>query len=423
MLKFIDLFDGLGGFHLALESLGHQCVFASEIDSNLNKLYEVNYGIKPSGDIRKVGCEDIPSHDILCAGFPCQPFSKAGKRLGREDVNRGTLFDEIIRVLKYHQPRYFILENVPFLTNLDNKNTWNYMKSEFAKIGYSSDDRIYSPEQFGIPQTRKRVYIVGKLGGLENFNWVIPTNSKKMNIKNILEIQNESTTKIDDIKLKCLEIWQKFLNSLPINSPTPKFPIWSMEFGATYPFENGKNPLTLDINELSNFKGAFGQSLNYVNKEEQYKKLPKYSLNLDKSLNYPKWKQLIISKNRQFFQKYKSDLEFVIQSISSLPTSSLQKLEWNVSQNNKNIYEHIIQFRASGIRVKSIETAPTLVCNTTQIPIIGWEKRYISRNEGAKLQSMDGIKLPESNNACFKALGNAVNVEIIRRIAKNLLDL
>ncbi|MGD0857384.1 MAG: DNA (cytosine-5-)-methyltransferase, partial [Dehalococcoidia bacterium] len=112
-MKFIDLFAGLGGFHLALRDLGHQCVFASEIDDTLRDLYESNFGIRPAGDIRQVDVSDIPAHDILCAGFPCQPFSKAGAQDGLADPDLGVLYKEILKVVKHNHPRYMILENVP----------------------------------------------------------------------------------------------------------------------------------------------------------------------------------------------------------------------------------------------------------------------------------------------------------------------
>ena len=115
---FIDLFAGLGGFHIALSKLGHQCVFASEIVVELKELYQQNFGIEVSGDITKIPLENIPSHDILCAGFPCQPFSKAGRQKGMEE-ERGKLIDRVIEILEYHKPKYFILENV---RNLE-KNT------------------------------------------------------------------------------------------------------------------------------------------------------------------------------------------------------------------------------------------------------------------------------------------------------------
>lgn len=111
-LKYIDLFAGIGGFHIALENLGFECVFASELKESLADLYEINFGIRPNRDITKIAVEDIPVHDILCAGFPCQPFSKAGSQKGLEDERNGSLFDKIVEILDYHKPKYFILENV-----------------------------------------------------------------------------------------------------------------------------------------------------------------------------------------------------------------------------------------------------------------------------------------------------------------------
>ena len=122
--KFIDLFCGIGGFHQAMSELGGECVYASDIDPECRRIYKLNYGIEPDGDITKVKEEDIPAHDVLCAGFPCQSFSKAGKRLGFDDPTRGTLFFDILRILKYHQPKYALLENVRNLAGHDNGNTW-----------------------------------------------------------------------------------------------------------------------------------------------------------------------------------------------------------------------------------------------------------------------------------------------------------
>ena len=101
-LRFIDLFAGLGGFHLALQDLGHFCVFASEINEDLRTLYQTNYGIKCEGDINKINIKDIPTHDIICAGFPCQPFSKAGKQNGLGDLNNGNFFNRIMKIVNYH---------------------------------------------------------------------------------------------------------------------------------------------------------------------------------------------------------------------------------------------------------------------------------------------------------------------------------
>ena len=121
-IKFIDLFCGLGGFRLALEKQKCKCVFSSDIDEAVSKVYENNFGEYPSGDITKIDAKDIPDFDILCGGFPCQSFSIAGKRLGFEDT-RGTMFFEVARILRERQPKAFILENVKGLTNHDKGKT------------------------------------------------------------------------------------------------------------------------------------------------------------------------------------------------------------------------------------------------------------------------------------------------------------
>ncbi len=140
MLRFIDLFAGLGGFHKALHELGHRCVFACEINPTLRELYKKNWGMDPQGDIRtitKSNIDLIPDHDVLCAGFPCQPFSKAGKQAGMTDKIRGTLFDEIHLILKHKKPKYFILENVPFIAKHDNEITWNYIEEKLKELNYN----------------------------------------------------------------------------------------------------------------------------------------------------------------------------------------------------------------------------------------------------------------------------------------------
>jgi len=163
-MKFIDLFAGIGGFHLALSRLGHECVFASEIKPRLRKIYKQNFPNTPiEGDITKIEVEDIPSHDILCGGFPCQPFSFAGKKLGFEDEKgRGNLFLEICRVLEYHKPIYIFLENVSALPGHDDGRTWKVIQQKLDELGYDIKSKVISPHEFGIPQHRPRFYIVGK---------------------------------------------------------------------------------------------------------------------------------------------------------------------------------------------------------------------------------------------------------------------
>lgn len=420
-MKFIDLFAGLGGFHKALHNLGHECVFASELDPTLRQVYQDNWGIEVYGDIRKIVEKEIdiiPKHDILCAGFPCQPFSKAGKQLGRKD-ERGTLFDEIIKILEFRKPTYFILENVPSIAKHDDEETWRLMKTELEKLGYQVDHEIYSPQDFGIPQHRKRIFIVGSLLGLNHFSFKEIDNQKTnyIDINSFIELKPTSAMKLPKANQDCLKLWQEFIKNIPKDVKMPSFPIWGMEFGATYPFQE-EYPHILSAVELSNFKGNFGKSLKRMTKEEQYLNLPSYSRVENK---FPDWKQRYIMYNRLFYKDNKRFVKDIVKKIGELPFQSWQKLEWNVGDGNRKINDYILQFRASGIRIKKVDFFPSLVCTKTQIPIIGWQKRYISRHEGLKLQSLEGINLPENDNAAFRALGNAVNAHIAELIAQQLL--
>jgi len=417
-MRFIDLFAGLGGFHLALRKLGHECVFACEINKALASLYKRNFRIEAEGDIRKIEPEDIPRHDILCAGFPCQPFSKAGNQKGMKDKKNGSLFNEIVEVLAYHKPKYFILENVPFIKQHDNEKTWKYMVSMLqGKLKYQIAHKIYSPHEFGIPQHRKRIFIVGSKNGLSHFEWPIP-NHAKADIRSVLDRNPKDAKKVDKEELACLKLWQEFISRIPSNDSLPGFPIWSMEFGATYPYEK-ITPHALTSRKLSQYLGVYGKPLKGLSKEEQFKLLPSYARVPQRS--FPEWKQEFIRKNREFYQKHKKTLQPIVNKISRLKTPSWQKFEWNCQDAEREIWRYLIQFRASGIRVKKPNFSPSLVCTRTQVPIIGWEKRYISKREGARLQSIRGIRLPENENLCFRALGNAVNVRIVQLIAKSLI--
>jgi DNA (cytosine-5)-methyltransferase 1 len=144
-MRFVDLFAGLGGFHLALRRLGHECVFACETDPALAALYQRNFGLRPKGDIRRVRNADIPPHDILCAGFPCQPFSKAGDQKGTACPKSGGLFNSVLRVLQHHLPEFAILENVPNLGKHNNGRTWVRMRRGLVKSGYAVEEQILSP--------------------------------------------------------------------------------------------------------------------------------------------------------------------------------------------------------------------------------------------------------------------------------------
>lgn len=158
--KFIDLFAGVGGIRLAFEKNGGACVFSSEIDIHAQLTYYTNHGTVPFGDITKIDSTSIPTHDILCAGFPCQPFSHIGKREGFDHPTQGTMFHEIIRIAKNKRPKVLFLENVPGIINHDNGNTLKVIIEELTELGYNCFHKVLNASDFGIPQSRKRFYLV-----------------------------------------------------------------------------------------------------------------------------------------------------------------------------------------------------------------------------------------------------------------------
>lgn len=164
MFKYASLFSGIGGFEVALNKLGGHCVFASEIDTKTAFSYEVVHGIKPHGDITQIDVKEIPDHDLLVGGFPCQAFSIAGKQKGFEDT-RGTLFFEIARIAKEKKPKVLLLENVKNLVSHDKGRTLEVVIRTISDLGYAVDFEVLNSKYFGVPQNRERVFIVGVLGG------------------------------------------------------------------------------------------------------------------------------------------------------------------------------------------------------------------------------------------------------------------
>jgi DNA (cytosine-5)-methyltransferase 1 len=157
--KFIDLFAGIGGIRIPFDELKAQCVFSSEWDKHSQQTYMVNFGELPFGDITQIEASQIPSFDILLAGFPCQPFSNAGHKKGFDDV-RGTLFFDICRIIEHHKPEVLLLENVKGFKNHDKGNTFSVVKSHLNQLGYTVYSQVLNSKDFGLPQNRERIYIV-----------------------------------------------------------------------------------------------------------------------------------------------------------------------------------------------------------------------------------------------------------------------
>lgn len=192
--KGIDLFCGIGGFRLAMENSGVQCVFSSDIDKFAQETYRANFNEVPAGDITKIKAKDIPAFDILTAGFPCQPFSYAGLCQGFEDQTRGTLFFDICRIVAYHRPKMIFLENVKGLVSHKNGDTLNTILLNLKNLGYYIHWAVLSSLDFGLPQKRERWYCVAfdrpvkyefpkPLGGNPVLRDIVDVNDQSDNLK------------------------------------------------------------------------------------------------------------------------------------------------------------------------------------------------------------------------------------------------
>lgn len=422
--RFIDLYAGLGGFHQGLGSLGHECVWACEKNSHLIDLYKKNYpGVEIGKDIFKIKPQDIPQHDILTAGFPCQPFSRSGFRKGFKDLERGNHFFKLIEILDYHKTEYFILENVDTIQKHDNGNTFRVIVSELKKIGYHLEYQIISPHEFNIPQLRKRMFIVGRLstkGDLRHFNF--PEKDKYLNCNinslNFKSLPGENLS-LNKTEKEALDIWEEFLLNFPEPEMLPSFPIWTMEFGANYEFENF-TPYFSSKEDLIGKRGVFGKIIPNLSKENILQDfIPRYSSTAQEI--FPSWKKNYIRQNREFYLRFKSYIDPRLEKIKSIKAHSYQKLEWSCKGESTNLEDKIIQFRPSGVRISRNRWVPTLTTVKTQNIYLKPIDRRLSILEHEQLQSQQFKFHPNHLNGGYMALGNSVNSEVVKRIAKNLI--
>jgi DNA (cytosine-5)-methyltransferase 1 len=382
---FIDLFCGIGGFHQALIDLGGRCVFASDIDKECQKTYFQNYGLSPAGDIKKVDESEIPGFDVLSGGFPCQSFSKAGNRKGIEDA-RGTLFFDILRIARHHKPKFMILENVRNLAGHDNGRTWRVIHENLLNIGYSVSEQpiIFSPHFIGIPQHRERVFILCKradLGEVPMFDY-IPDKDMQCVVGDILLEDDEfdiDKYRLTNELMALIEVWNEFIQG--IKTPLPGFPVWADRL----------RPLDLseDLESM------------------------------------PKWKRNFILKNNDLYESNKPFLDKWLRKAWKLENfkGSKSMFEWQAGKVEfPDIWDTIMQFRPSGLRVKPANYFPALVA-ITQTSILGDRRRFITPRECARIQSFpDDFILHQKDTVAYKQFGNSVNVRVVRMFAEFLID-
>jgi DNA (cytosine-5)-methyltransferase 1 len=384
-LRFIDLFCGIGGFHQALSRMNAECIFASDIDPHCRRVYEANYKIKPSGDIMQVDIASIPEFDVLCAGFPCQPFSKAGYQKGFDD-DRGILFFRICEIVRHHKPKYLLLENVSNLCSHDNGNTWTVIYNEIVKLGYITYETPpkLNVLHFNVPQNRERVVIMCKrrdLGDLDPLPEIRKRPSKYLTVGLSEYMCNSPENKKYNLdgKLKMVEtVWDEFVLLLRDNHvPMPKFPIWTDWWD----------------NDLDTNPTFYLKYKNWIDKNRVF-----YNENATLLANW-------LIRSRSTPDWFGAMRKFEWQAGDLLPTDSMKSVLWTS--------------RGSGIRVKRLDYIPTLVA-MSMIPVYGPLSRKLSPRELLRLQSFDDSFAYEEKYI-FKQVGNAVNVKMIERCARFLI--
>ena len=407
---FIDLFAGIGGFHAALGALGGECVYASEWDKDASRIYEQNWNLKPDGDITLAANDEVmnvPKHDVLVGGFPCQPFSKSGKQMGMEET-RGTLFWNIAKIIEAHQPSIVLLENVRNIAGPRHIHEWKVIIKTLRDLGYrvSEDPHVVSPhlikpEFGGRPQVRERVFISATLipKGIKNSrsNVQIPDLSqftenwapmswnleKHLPLDKLKKKSDRTLVALSEAEEMWIEAWDEFvigmLERLKGKS-LPGFPIWADSW--------------VHLDDL---------------------KIPRGT---------PEWKKNFLIKNAEFYTQHRTFLDKWLKKWNYLEAfpPSRRKLEWQ-AQDSQSLWETIMHFRPSGIRAKKATYVPAMVA-ITQTSIVGKQKRRITIREGARLQGLPEWFdfVDQSNPLTYKQLGNGVNVGAVYNVMKALVE-
>ncbi|WP_245637356.1 DNA (cytosine-5-)-methyltransferase [Actinomyces vulturis] len=394
---FADLFAGIGGFHAALTALGGKCTYAVEIDDAAAKVYERNWHMNPLGDITK-HTNDVTAHippvDVLCAGFPCQPFSKSGAQRGMDEA-RGTLFFHIMEVVRAHHPQVLILENVRNLAGPRHRHEWDVIIKQLRAEHYRVADTpaILSPHQLppergGRPQVRERVFITATYDP----TGVLPNHPEPVfTSKQVIDSFDPHTWNIADIlldddhvggcelsrdEISWIDAWDNWVASYRSLNPgvrLPGFPIW----------------------------------VDHWRTEDDLRDM----INAGQCDDVPAWKMNFLKKNAALFTANEEMCRswMAAHDVNSFPPSR-RKLEWQAGL-TPSLWDALIQLRPSGVRVKPPTYVPALVA-ITQTSIVGPKRRRLAPRETARLQGLpDWFDFgPQGSPATYKQLGNGVNI-------------
>ena len=426
---YVDLFAGIGGFHAALRALGGDCLMVSEIDEPAVAVYERNWltgsesrSHEPTavaGDINELAPEAgevrVPDHDVLVAGFPCQPFSKSGAQEGVRDKTRGTLFFNILRILEERRPPVVLLENVRNLAGPRHRDTWETIVRSLREAGYrvSSTPTVFSPhllppDMGGTPQVRERVFIaavyVGReralretdvgpvverapVGGWDPDRWTL--DDTKLQVANgapLLQDEDEvvdrSAHALSDREIRWIDAWDDFVQRMweaREGKRLPGFPLWRDHW------------------------------------------VPEHELVIPPST--PKWKADFLRKNAAFYTSHQRVIDRWLadwDGLADFPPSR-RKFEWQAQQTPR-LWDCVMHLRPSGIRAKRPTYLPALVA-ITQTSVIGPRGRRLTPREAARLQGLpDWFHFGDQSDAeTFRQLGNAVPVGVVYHIMRELV--
>ncbi|MGO4599485.1 DNA (cytosine-5-)-methyltransferase [Terrabacter sp. 2RAF25] len=419
--RFIDLFAGIGGFHHALSdpTFGGECVLASDIDDKCRDVYAATWPEMKElgrirGNIREITRlpdgsdrplneidEMVDDHQVLCAGFPCQPFSKSGAQLGVKDTTRGTLFFDILQIVQAKQPRFLILENVRNIAGPQHKDTWRTIIASLREAGYRvADDpvvmspHLISPADGGSPQSRDRVFILATRvddGGPKTERPLVERaysadwDPNNWRIEEYLQ-DDDTIENIERYQLRAdetawLTAWQAFVKGIE-SDQLPGFPIWLDEMSVRPRIPAGTPP----------------------------------------------WKENFIRKNCKFYADNKAFIDTWrrVYRVNEFPASR-RKFEWQArsvqpTRKDRDLWKLAIHLRPSGIRVKPANYLPALVA-ITQTSIIGSRRRRITPVEAGRLQGVPDHVFPTAgvdDSTAYKQAGNGVNVGVVQAVARAL---